>query len=151
MDPATGYLAGKDPVTADRRSVTTQTCPSRPASISSSNAEGLSPIKLERHWADRNRKPVVVFAAVKADPQPLQIYGQRMEAMFIRLDVNGDGRLESGEVQGQPYLERRLKRRDSRGFLLLEDLKPRSTHPSGARFNSVFTRLTAMAMGASIV
>ena len=78
------------------------------------------------------------FAAVKADPQPLQIYGQRMEAMFIRLDVNGDGRLESGEVQGQPYLERRLKRHDSRGFLLLEDLKPRSTHPSGARLQQRF-------------
>ena len=78
------------------------------------------------------------FAAVKADPQPLRIYGQRMEAMFVRLDVNGDGRLESGEVQGQPYLERRLKRRDSRGFLLLEDLKPRSTHPSGARLQQRF-------------
>ena len=76
--------------------------------------------------------------AVLADPQPVQIYGQRMEAMFVRLDVNGDGRLESGEVQGQPYLERRLQRRDSRGFLLLEDLKPRSTHPSGARLQQRF-------------
>lgn len=76
--------------------------------------------------------------AVLADPRPVQIYGQRMEAMFVRLDVNGDGRLESGEVQGQPYLERRLQRRDSRGFLLLEDLKPRSTHPSGARLQHRF-------------
>ena len=76
--------------------------------------------------------------AVLADPRPVEISGQRMEAMFVRLDVNGDGRLESDEVQGQPYLERRLQRRDSRGFLLLDDLKARSTHPSGARLQQRF-------------
>ena len=76
--------------------------------------------------------------AVLADPRPVEIYGQRMEAMFVRLDANGDGRLESDEVQGQPYFERRLQRRDSRGFLLLDDLKARSTHPSGARLQQRF-------------
>ena len=58
--------------------------------------------------------------------------------MFIRLDVNRDGRLEFTEVQGRPYLERRLRRSDSRGFLLLDDLKPKSTHPSGARLQQRF-------------
>ena len=77
-------------------------------------------------------------ANVLAAPQPVQIYGQRMEAMFIRLDVNRDGRLEFTEVQGRPYLERRLRRSDSRGFLLLDDLKPKSTHPSGARLQQRF-------------
>ena len=57
-----------------------------------------------------------------AESRPVHSYGQRMEALFIRRDVNGDGRLETGEVKGDPYLERRLQRRDSRGFLQLEDL-----------------------------
>jgi hypothetical protein len=65
--------------------------------------------------------------------EEIKLYGQRMEAMFVRMDVNGDGRLVPAEVQGQPYLERRLSRPDSRGFLLMEDLHQRSPHHSGRR------------------
>ena len=73
-----------------------------------------------------------------AESRPVHTYGQRMEALFIRMDVNGDGRLETGEVKGDPYLERRLQRRDSRGFLLLEDLRPSTPHPSGRRLQQRF-------------
>ncbi len=73
-----------------------------------------------------------------AESRPVHSYGQRMEALFIRRDVNGDGRLETGEVKGDPYLERRLQRRDSRGFLLLEDLRPSTPHPSGRRLQQRF-------------
>lgn len=78
------------------------------------------------------------LASARANPQPVQVYGRRMEALFVRMDVNGDGRLESREVQGQPYLERRLQRPDSRGYLLIEDLSPRSPHPSGQRLQQRF-------------
>lgn len=78
------------------------------------------------------------LASAQANPQPVQVYGRRMEALFVRMDVNGDGRLESREVQGQPYLERRLQRPDSRGYLLIEDLSPRSPHPSGQRLQQRF-------------
>ena len=53
---------------------------------------------------------------------PVQHYGQRMEALFIRMDSNGDGRLEGNEVRGQPYLERRLQRNKPRRYLLIEDI-----------------------------
>ena len=80
------------------------------------------------------------FTAVPAwsEPSPVHAYGQRMEALFVRMDVNGDGRLESGEVKGVTYLERRLERRDSRGFLLLDDLRPATPHPSGRRLQQRF-------------
>lgn len=65
--------------------------------------------------------------------EEIRHYGQRMEAMFVRMDVNGDGRLVPAEVRGQPYLERRLLRPDSRGFLLMDDLHQRSPHHSGRR------------------
>ena len=61
-----------------------------------------------------------------------------MEALFIRMDVNGDGRLESDEVRGRPYFERRLQRPDSRGYLLLKDLRPVTPHPSGRRLQKRF-------------
>ena len=80
------------------------------------------------------------FTAVPAwsEPSPVHAYGQRMEALFVRMDVNGDRRLESGEVKGVTYLERRLERRDSRGFLLLDDLRPATPHPSGRRLQQRF-------------
>jgi len=83
---------------------------------------------------------LVPFASVLASPLHVQIYGRRMEALFIRMDVNGDGRLESGEVRGRPYFERRLKRPDSRGFLLLEDFRALSPHPSGQRLQKRFNQ-----------
>ena len=65
--------------------------------------------------------------------EEIRLYSQRMEAMFVRMDANGDGRLVPAEVRGQPYLERRLSRPDSRGFLLIDDLHQRSPHHSGRR------------------
>ena len=73
-----------------------------------------------------------------ASPRHVQIYGRRMEALFLQMDVNGDGRLESGEVRGQRYFERRLQRPDSRGYLLLEDLRPLTPHQSGQRLQRRF-------------
>lgn len=67
-------------------------------------------------------------------------YSLRMEAMFVRMDSNGDGRLVPAEVKGQPYLERRLQRPDSRGYLLLEDLHTRSPHHNGPRLQHHFQR-----------
>lgn len=75
---------------------------------------------------------------VWSEARPVVNYGKRMEALFVRMDVNGDGRLESGEVKGVTYLERRLRRQDSRGFLRLDDLRPSTTHPSGLRLQQRF-------------
>ena len=83
---------------------------------------------------------LVPFAPVLASPHHVQIYSRRMEALFIRMDVNGDGRLESGEVRGRPYFERRLQRPDSRGYLLLKDLRALSPHPSGQRLQKRFNQ-----------
>ncbi len=69
---------------------------------------------------------------------PVQHYGNRMEALFIRMDSNGDGRLEGKEVRGQPYLERRLQRNQPRRYLLIEDIKPSARHQSGLRLQRRF-------------
>ena len=55
-----------------------------------------------------------------------QAYQQRLQQLFIRLDRNGDRRLQRQEVQGQPYLERHFERldRQRRGFLVPADLAP---------------------------
>ena len=69
--------------------------------------------------------------AASAAPDGVRAYGRRMEALFVRMDANRDGRLELHEVRGQPYLERRVLRRDSPGFLRLEDLRGPAAAPSG--------------------
>ena len=74
----------------------------------------------------------------QAAPEGIVYYSQRLEAMFKRLDLNGDGKLDAEEVQGQIYLYRRLHRKDSRGYLLLEDLQPRGSHPNGRRLQRRF-------------
>lgn len=73
-----------------------------------------------------------------AAPEGVKYYGQRLEAMFVRLDLNSDGKLDASEVQGQTYLNRRLHRQDSRGYLLLEDLRPPGVHPNGRRLQRRF-------------
>ena len=83
---------------------------------------------------------VIPYSFALANPQNVQIYGRRMEALFLQMDVNGDGRLESGEVKGQLYFERRLQRPDSRGYLLLEDVSHLSPHPSGQRLQKRFNQ-----------
>ena len=74
--------------------------------------------------------------AVQANP--VRHYGIRMEALFVRMDSNRDGRLERREVNGQPYLERRLQRHPTRNYLLIEDIRPAASHPSGLRLQRRF-------------
>ena len=73
-----------------------------------------------------------------AQANPVRHYGSRMEALFVRMDSNRDGRLERKEVSGQPYLERRLQRHPTRKYLLIEDIRPSATHPSGLRLQRRF-------------
>lgn len=56
----------------------------------------------------------------------LQSYQRRIQALFERLDRNGDARLERLEVQGHAYLERHFERldREQRGYLTPSDLRP---------------------------
>jgi Ca2+-binding EF-hand superfamily protein len=61
-----------------------------------------------------------------------------MEALFVRMDVNRDGRLERREVIGKPYLERQLQRNPSRKYLLIEDIRPAAKYPSGLRLQKRF-------------
>jgi len=81
---------------------------------------------------------MIPSVAAEAAPDGVKAYGRRMEALFVRMDVNRDGRLELEEVRGQPYLERRVLRQDSRGFLLLEDLRGPAASPSGQRLQKRF-------------
>ena len=65
-----------------------------------------------------------VHAALAAPKMgPTQMYNQRIEALFIRLDADRNGRLEPDELKGRRALERRLKREKNRDFLLLEDVR----------------------------
>ena len=76
--------------------------------------------------------------SAEAVPDGIEYYGQRMEAMFLRLDLNGDGRLDASEVGAKTYLIRRLNRKNSRGYLILEDLRTPGTHPNGIRLQRRF-------------
>ena len=73
-----------------------------------------------------------------AQANPVRHYGTRMEALFVRMDSNRDGRLERREVSGQPYLERRLQRHTTRNYLLIEDIRSSASHPSGLRLQRRF-------------
>lgn len=74
-------------------------------------------------------------------PAEQQAYQQRLQQLFIRLDRNGDRRLQRQEVQGQPYLERHFERLDQqrRGFLVPGDLAP-GTKGRGERTGRFFDR-----------
>ena len=61
-----------------------------------------------------------------------------METMFIRLDVNGDGRLDASEVQGRRALSSVLKRQNNRSYLLLKDLRLQDSSPSSPRLKRHF-------------
>ena len=67
-------------------------------------------------------------------------YSTRMETLFIRLDVNRDGRLDASEVQGRRALRRVLKRQNNRSYLLLEDLRLQDSSPSGPRLKRHFKK-----------
>ena len=78
--------------------------------------------------------------ALQAAPgnKTMRVYSARMETLFIRLDVNRDGRLDASEVQGRRGLSRRLKRQNNRFYLLLEDLRLQDSSPSGPRLKEHF-------------
>ena len=78
--------------------------------------------------------------ALQAAPgdKTMRVYSTRMETLFIRLDVNGDGRLDASEVQGRRALSRVLKRQNNRSYLLLKDLRIQDSSPSGPRLKHHF-------------
>ena len=78
--------------------------------------------------------------ALQAAPgaMTMRAYSTRMETLFIRLDVNGDGRLDALEVQGRRALSRVLKRQNNRSYLLLKDLRLQDSSPSGPRLKRHF-------------
>ena len=80
--------------------------------------------------------------ALQAAPgnKTMRVYSARMETLFIRLDVNRDGRLDASEVQGRRGLSRRLKRQNNRSYLLLEDLRLQDSSPSGPRLKQHFSQ-----------
>ena len=80
--------------------------------------------------------------ALQAAPgnKTMRVYSARMETLFIRLDINRDGRLDASEVQGRRALSRRLKRQNNRSYLLLEDLRPQGSSPSGSRLKHHFSQ-----------
>ena len=71
-------------------------------------------------------------AMAQSNGQPMQVYSTRMQALFVRLDANRDGRLDPGELQGRRALERRLRRTKGRTYLLIEDLSVPAAQPSTA-------------------
>ncbi|MED5383511.1 MAG: EF-hand domain-containing protein [Cyanobacteriota bacterium] len=80
--------------------------------------------------------------ALQAAPgdKTMRAYSTRMETLFIRLDVNRDGRLDASEVQGRRALRRVLKRQNNRSYLLLEDLRLQDSSPSGPRLKRHFKK-----------
>ena len=80
--------------------------------------------------------------ALRAAPadKTMHVYSSRMESLFIRLDVNGDGRLDASEVQGRRALSRVLKRQNNRSYLLLEDLRLQDSTPNGPRLKRHFKK-----------
>ena len=80
--------------------------------------------------------------ALRAAPadKTMRVYSTRMESLFIRLDVNGDGRLDASEVQGRRALSRVLKRQNNRSYLLLEDLRLQDSTPNGPRLKRHFKK-----------
>ena len=78
--------------------------------------------------------------AMQAAPgdKTMRLYSTRMETLFIRLDVNRDGRLDASEVQGRRVLSRVLKRQNNRSYLLLKDLRVQDSSPSGQRLKHHF-------------
>ena len=62
-------------------------------------------------------------SAAAPGSQSVRHYNKRMEVLFRRLDVNGDGRLDRQELKGKSALLRRLERQGKRETLLLNDLR----------------------------
>ena len=86
--------------------------------------------------------PFVMAPSAMAQPsgQTMQVYSTRMEALFVKLDANRDGRLDPSELQGRRALERRLLRIKGRTHLLIEDLSVPAAQPSGRRLKRRFRK-----------
>ncbi len=78
--------------------------------------------------------------AGQAAPNGINDYGDRMELLFIRTDLNNDGRLDEHELKGKVYLERILYRKHPSRYLILEDIRLTSPHSSGSRLQRRFNR-----------
>ena len=80
--------------------------------------------------------------ALQASPgdKTMRVYSTRMETLFIRLDVNRDGRLDASEVKGRRALRRVLKRQNNRSYLLLKDFRLQDSSPSGPRLKLHFKK-----------
>ena len=72
--------------------------------------------------------------------QTMRVYNDRMEALFVSLDANSDGKLDAGELKGQRALRRRLKRQQGRSYLLIDDLRSSGGQPGGKRLKRRFRR-----------
>ena len=68
---------------------------------------------------------VVVDAPARAqgEKQLMREYSRRMEALFVQLDVDRNGRLERHELKGHRALKRRLHRQARRDYLVLDDVR----------------------------
>ena len=64
--------------------------------------------------------------AIHAAPghKTMRVYSARMETLFIRLDVNRDGRLDASEVR-DAVAEPAVETPEQPFYLLLEDLRPK--------------------------
>ncbi|WP_191964885.1 EF-hand domain-containing protein [Synechococcus sp. RSCCF101] len=71
--------------------------------------------------------------------QGVSSYRERLRQLFQRYDRNGDGRLDAGEVNGHPYLQRQLRRRrPARNHLVRSDLMPAQRTVLGERLRQRF-------------
>ncbi len=82
------------------------------------------------------------LAARAQSAEELRQYQGRLQKLYRRLDRNGDGRLDRGEVEGHPYQERHFERLGggNRGYLDPDQLLPRSTEAMGQRLREFFSR-----------
>ena len=85
---------------------------------------------------------LLISGPAQAGPQgqPMRVYNDRMEALFVSLDANSDGKLDAGELKDQRALRRRLKRQQGRTYLLLDDLRSTGGEPGGKRLKRRFRR-----------
>ena len=106
------------------------------------------PLTLHRLWL---MKVSVMIAAASAnlmlvnglawsmpDQGSMRVYNQRMESLFLRLDSDGNGRLEHQALNGRPAFQRQLKRKTGSGFLLLEDIRTQKGTVRGQRLTRRF-------------
>ena len=83
---------------------------------------------------------LVLATPALSNGQTMRVYNTRMETLFMRLDLNRDGRLDARELAGRRALTRRLKRQKNRSYLLIDDLRSPGDAPSGQRLQKHFRR-----------